>query len=230
MNDTAIDVGAARASLLDAILPHVVFDGWGAASLRAAAQDAGVPVPLLRVILPRGAVDLAADYHRLGDARMLDRMRSGEVDGLRHSEKVTAAIRFRLEAADREIVRRSAALFALPQNAARGAQLVWGTADAIWRALGDMSEDAAWYSKRAILSGVYSATVLYWIADESPGHGMTWAFVGRRIADVMRFEKFKAQVRDNRLLAPFLKGPLSILSRIRAPHGVPDDMPHPAPR
>ena len=42
---------------------------------------------------------------------------------------------------------------------------------------------------RAILSSVYSATVLYWLGDESAGHGATWSFLDRRIADVMQFEK-----------------------------------------
>jgi ubiquinone biosynthesis protein COQ9 len=161
---------------------------------------------------------------------MVKRLHDGEAGGLRYSERVAAAVRFRLEAADREIVRRGTALFALPQNAAIGAQLVWGTADAIWKALGDTSDDVNWYSKRAILSGVYSSTVLYWLADESAGHEATWAFLDRRIADVMRFEKFKAQVRDNRLVGPLMKGPLSLLSRIRAPRPTPDDMPRPTGR
>ncbi len=230
MADNGIDVAGARARMLDAILPHVVFDGWGEASLRAAAADAGLDMAVVRLALPRGATDLAADYHRRGDAVMAARVAGGEVAGLRYSEKVAAALRFRLEAADREIVRKGAALFSLPGHAAQGAQLVWGTADAIWRALGDTSQDANWYSKRAILSGVWSATVLYWLADESPGHEATRAFIDRRIGDVMRFEKLKAQVRDSRVLGPLLKGPLSMLSRIRAPGGLPEDMPRPTAR
>jgi ubiquinone biosynthesis protein COQ9 len=222
-----IDVAGARGRLLDAALPHVVFDGWGDAALRAAAADAGLDLGTVRVILPRGALDLAADYHRRGDAAMVARVGGTEAAGLRYSEKVAAALRYRLEAADREVVRKGVALFALPQHAAEGTRLVWGTADAVWRALGDTSQDVNWYSKRAILSGVWSATVLYWLADESPGQEATRAFIDRRIADVMRFEKLKAQVRDNRVLGPLLKGPMAILSRIRAPGGLPEDMPRP---
>jgi ubiquinone biosynthesis protein COQ9 len=128
-------------------------------------------------------------------------------------------VRLRLDGADREIVRRGAALFALPQNAATGAALIWGTADAIWTALGDSSDDINWYSKRATLAAVYSATVLYWLGDESDGQAETWAFLDRRIEGVMRFEKLKAQVRDAPILAKVLSGPLAILGRIRAPRG-----------
>ena len=36
------------------------------------------------------------------------------------------------------------------------------TVDAIWHAAGDRSADFSWYTKRAILAAVYTATVLYW--------------------------------------------------------------------
>ena len=48
-----------KASLLDAALGHVPFDGWSDATFRAAAQDVGVELTLARAICPRGAVDLA---------------------------------------------------------------------------------------------------------------------------------------------------------------------------
>jgi ubiquinone biosynthesis protein COQ9 len=116
-------------------------------------------------------------------------------------EKVTLAVRTRLEIAepDREAVRRGAAMLALPIHAAEGARAVWGTADAIWSALGDESRDINWYSKRATLSGVYSAVALYWLADESAGRADTWAFLDRRIEDVMRIEKAKARLRASPL-------------------------------
>ena len=134
-------------------------------------------------------------------------------------------VRLRLDGADREVIRRGAALFALPQNAATGASLVWGTADAIWRALGDRSDDFNWYSKRATLSAVYSATVLYWLGDDSPGQEASWSFLDRRIEDVMRFEKTKARIRENPGLSRLLKGPLDVLSRLRPPAGAPQDLP-----
>ncbi|MGL4279545.1 MAG: COQ9 family protein, partial [Albidovulum sp.] len=116
------------------------------------------------------------------------------------------------------------AFFAMPAQAATGAALIWGTADAIWTALGDTSRDINWYSKRATLSAVYSATVLYWLGDESEGHQATWEFLDRRIEGVMRFEKFKAGLRDNAFLSKVMAGPLRMLDRVHAP-GKMADMP-----
>lgn len=209
-----------RETLLDAILPHVIFDGWSEAAFRAAAADCGIALPLARAYCPRGAVDLAADYHRRGDRAMKAALTEKSMDGRRFRDKVALALKLRLQAADRDVVRRGAALFALPQNAATGAALIWGTADAVWTALGDTSDDLNWYSKRASLSAVYSTTVLYWLGDDSEGHQATWDFLDRRIEDVMSFEKFKARARENPLLSKLMAGPLRAMERIRAPQGM----------
>lgn len=215
-----------REQLLDAALVHVAFDGWSEATFRAAITDAGLDREVARAACPRGAVDLALAFHARGDARMLERFHAEDLSTLRYSEKVAAVIRFRLEAVeDKEAVRRGTTLFSLPMYAADGAKAVWGTADKIWTALGDTSDDFNWYSKRATLSGVYGSTVLYWLGDTSPDHGATWEFLDRRIANVMQIEKLKSSVRENRLLKPMMAGPEWLMGRIKAPRRARPDMP-----
>jgi ubiquinone biosynthesis protein COQ9 len=219
--------------ILDAALMHVPFDGWSETSFRAAVSEAGVDPVVARGLFPRGAVDLAIAYHKRGDAEMLQRIEAADLDEMRFRDRVAFAVRARIEAAeDREAVRRGTTLFALPIYAPDGARLIWGTADAIWTALGDTSRDFNWYTKRATLSGVYSSTVLYWLGDDSLDNEATWAFLDRRIEDVMRFEKAKAQVRGNRLLSGLMAGPAKILERVQAPARDGSDLPggHPFPR
>ncbi|MGP6088544.1 COQ9 family protein [Antarctobacter jejuensis] len=211
--------------ILGAALGHVPFDGWSEQTFRAAVADADVDPVVARGLFPRGAVDLAVAYHKQGDAQMLARLAETDLSEMRFRDRVAFAVRARIEAAeDREAVRRGSTLFALPPYAADGARLIWGTSDAIWTALGDTSRDFNWYTKRATLSGVYSSTVLYWLGDDSLQNEATWDFLDRRIEDVMRFEKFKAQVRDNRLLSGLMAGPAKILERVRAPQSG-DDLP-----
>ncbi|MEI4471628.1 COQ9 family protein [Frigidibacter sp. MR17.24] len=206
-----------QARLLDAMLLNVPFDGWSETAFREAAQAAGVDLPLARVICPRGAVDLAVAYHRRGDAAMRAALGAEDLSGLRFRDRIARAVELRLTAADREAVRRGSALFALPQHAATGAKLVWETADAIWDALGDSSDDINWYSKRATLSAVYGATVLYWLGDESEGGAATRAFLDRRIGDVMGIESAKARVKDSRVLSTLFAAPIWLAGRVRAP-------------
>ncbi len=208
--------------LARAALPHVPFDGWSQETFRAACADAGVSESLARVHCPRGAVDLAVAAHRLGDAELRARLAEADLSGMRFRDRVVEAMMLRLEAAgDREVVRRATALFALPHLAAEGAAALWQTADTIWTALGDTSDDLNWYSKRAILSGVYGATVLYWLGDDTPGATATRDFAERRIAAVMALEDTKAKLRRNPLTAPLMGLQSRLAACIKAPARTP---------
>ena len=214
--DTTPESAAKR--LLDAALIYVPFDGWSDSTLRAAASDSGVPMGLARALFPRGGVDLALAYHRRGDDAMRERLAATDLATMRYRDRVSSAVRFRLEAIDTpEAVRRATTLFALPTHAADGARAIWGTADAIWGALGDTSTDINWYSKRATLSGVYSATLLFWLGDDSPGHSATWEFLDRRIDNVMQIEKLKARLRENPVSKTLLWGPMKLMEKVRKP-------------
>jgi ubiquinone biosynthesis protein COQ9 len=215
----------ARDQVLEAALLHVPFDGWSETTLRAAITDSGVAEGLARALFPRGGIDLAVAFHKRGDQKMQETLATTDLSQMRFRDRVTFAVRIRLEGIeDRELVRRGTTLFALPQHAAEGAKLIWGTADAIWTALGDTSRDVNWYTKRATLSAVYGSTVLYWLGDDSIGHQSTWDFLDRRIGDVMQIETIKAKVRENPLGKALLAGPAKVMEKWRAPT-VPDDLP-----
>ncbi|MDG1867745.1 MAG: COQ9 family protein [Yoonia sp.] len=210
-------------ALLDAAEVHVPFDGWSQTTFDAAVAEVGMNPAHAKTLCPRGAADLAVAYHLRGDARMVAALDADDLDEMRFRDRVAHAIRVRLADADKEIVRRGSALFALPHMAADGAKLIWGTADSVWTALGDTSNDVNWYTKRATLSAVYGSVVLFWLGDDGTGLD---DFIDRRIDNVMQFEKVKAQVNKNPLLKP-LTGPLArMASMIKAPARIPDvDLP-----
>src|SRR6056300_214211 len=204
--------------LLDAALMHVPFDGWSDTALAAALADTGLDATVAKAVFPRGPVDMALAYHARGDAQMLAALQAADLGDMRFRDRIAHAVRLRLEAVeDKELVRRGMTLFALPPYAADGARALWQTADHIWQALGDTSQDVNWYTKRATLSAVYSATVLYWLGDTSEDDAATWTFLDRRIDNVMQIESLKAKARANPALSRLLQGPLGLLGLIRAP-------------
>ncbi len=218
--DPATDFGTdpTRAALLRAILPHVPFDGWSETAFATAAKETEVTLEEARAAAPRGALDLAVEWHRQGDRLMLRALREGDLSHMRMRDRIGFAIKTRMSALpEREALRRSTALFALPQNAALGARLLWETADGIWTALGDASRDGNWYSKRATLAAVLASVVLYRLGDESPGLERTRAFIDRRIDGVMAFEKWKAGAKDNPVLRPLVRPLGWIMRQIQAP-------------
>ena len=137
-----------RDRLLEAALTHVPFDGMNDRALLAGARDLGMSPELARVHFPQGGAGLAAAYHRKGDAELARLLAASPSVG-RFRDRVADAIWQRLQLSDPELVRAGATVMALPQNAGLGARLMWETADTIWTALGDRSEDVNWWTKRA---------------------------------------------------------------------------------
>ncbi|MGF1500741.1 MAG: COQ9 family protein [Paracoccaceae bacterium] len=212
-------LGEARARLVTAALPHVAFDGWSDESLRLALAETGVEESVARLVFPRGGVDMALAFHTMMDERLAAELAHTDLAAMRIRDRVTHCVRRRLElvADHREAVRRGGTLLALPIYAADSARAIWSTADTIWTACGDTATDYNWYTKRAILASVYSATLLYWIGDESAGHEDTWRFLDRRIDGVMQFEKAKAMIEKNPAAQAVLWGPMQILKLVKAP-------------
>ena len=201
-----MDRTAQREALLKAALPHVPFDGWTRTALQAGARDTGIEPALADNAFPGGMAELLEFYHGQADIEMVRALEAySDLAALKTREKVALAIRLRLEAnaGHREAIRQALSFLALPTNAPLGAKCLYRTVDAIWYAAGDKATDFSFYTKRALLAGVYSATVLYWLNDKSEESTETWIFLDRRIADVMkiyelraRFDRFAEQLPD----------------------------------
>jgi ubiquinone biosynthesis protein COQ9 len=192
-----VDRDAQRETLLKETLPHVAFDGWTHTALMAGARDAGIEPALADNAFPGGMAELLDFYHRVADIEMVRALESRpDLGAMKIRDKVALAVRLRLEAnaGHREAIRQALSFLALPTNAPLGARCLYRTVDAIWYAVGDRSTDFSFYTRRALLAGVYGSTVLYWLNDKSDGFADTWSFLDRRIADVMRIYDLRARV------------------------------------
>jgi len=192
-----------RAAILREALPNVAFDGWTEALLAQAARDAGIPEGEALLAFPNGANDLIDYFMADGDRRMEAALRQ-RMGNLGVTAKIELAIRLRLEVdqPNREALRRAVTMLALPVSAASGARALYRTVDRIWRVTGDTSTDFNFYTKRAILAGILSATTAHWFADQSEDYAGTWAFLARRMEDVGRIERGKSFVRKAGALLP----------------------------
>jgi ubiquinone biosynthesis protein COQ9 len=185
-----------RERILDAALAHVPFDGWTVAALKAGAEDAGLDPALVHEAFPGGALDAIELHSRLADQRMLAALERQDLGAMRTRDKVALAVRLRLEEniVHREAIRRALTVLAIPFNAGVALAALYRTVDAIWYAAGDTATDFNFYTKRGLLAGVYSATLLYWLEDKSEGQEKTWQFLARRIDDAMRVPQALGQV------------------------------------
>lgn len=190
------DPGALRDAILDAAIAHVPFDGWGREAAIRGAEDIGLDAAAAMRAFPDGARDMIAWHLRQADRRMAEALAEMDLPAMRIRDRIATAVRTRLEqnAPHREAVRKAMAFLALPQNAPMALQALYRTVDEMWFQAGDTATDWNFYSKRALLAGVYSSTVLFWLNDKSEGFADTWAFLDRRIADVMKVPKLQGRL------------------------------------
>lgn len=177
------------------IADEAVFDGWTPAARDAAAGAQGVEPGLAQLAFDQGPMDMIEAWITHIDAQMIEAFPPERIAAMKIRERITTLVAFRFEAVahQREALRRATAILALPSNLGRAAKLSWRTADLMWRLAGDTATDYNHYSKRMILSGVYGSTLMAFLDDESPDFADTHAFLGRRIENVMQFEKAKAK-------------------------------------
>ena len=161
-------------------------------------MTAGVGAEIMLHLFPDGASSLVACFSERCDARMERSLAQRDLAAMKVRERIASAVLARLDALKphKEAARRACAFLMLPPNVALGMRLVYQTVDAMWRAVGDTSTDFNFYTKRAILAGVYSSTLLRWFNDESADEGDTRAFLDARIENVMQFEKLKSEMRE----------------------------------
>ncbi|MFO1113923.1 MAG: COQ9 family protein [Rhodospirillales bacterium] len=188
----------ARQHLLLALLPHVAFEGWSPAALHAGYADAGLSVEEGTLLFPGGAREIIEYWSDWADHRMLERAERPDFASLRVRDRIVTLMRARIEINGpwRESLRRALSFMALPSQAGPALACTWRTLNAIWYACGDTATDIGFYSKRLSLGGVYAAAVLYWLDDSSEDYADTWAFLDRRIDDLMRMPKLSGRLRD----------------------------------
>lgn len=175
----------ARDRIVATVGMHVVFDGWSLKSLKVAAQEVGLGREAAIRAFPRGVGEAITHYFDWCDRRMLAAMMECDLPDMKMRERVGTAVLVRLNmSGDREVVRRTLSVLALPMYTHVGLRATYSTVDAIWHAAGDTTTDIGFYTKRALLVGVYTATLLYWLNDVSKNGEDTRRFLERRLANI----------------------------------------------
>jgi ubiquinone biosynthesis protein COQ9 len=188
-----------RRKLALAVGENAVFDGWTRQAVDSAAQQLGIDPVQARLAMPKTQAAMIDLYIQEVDRGLEAWFTPKRLGALKIREKIRALIWRRLEIMGpaREAVRRGLAILAMPQNLPLALRISWRTADLMWRIAGDTSTDFNHYTKRMTLGAVYGSTLLVWLDDQSEGWTDTAAFLDRRIDDVMRIEKVKAEWRGS---------------------------------
>lgn len=180
-----------RDRIVEAMLPHVAFDGWTPKAVRAGAVAAGYGPDMALRAFPDGMPQVIDHFADWSDRRMVAALAEQDLQSMKIRARIHACVktRIQLNSPHKEAIRRLMSHLVLPANTPLAARIAWRSCSLMWYAAGDRSADWNHYSKRGLLVSVYSATLLYWLADKGDEAGdfpETWAFLDRRISDVLK--------------------------------------------
>ena len=188
----------ARDRAIRAILPLVPLRGWSSRAIAEGLRAAGLPEDEAAFLFPRGVPSAIAAWLDLTDREMA--AAAGDLAGLRTPDRIRAlvAARLRLAAPHKDALRQAMAVLTVPWHAPSGLRAAARTADAIWLAAGDRSDDLSRYTRRATLAAIYGATLAYWLRDGSEDIGPALDFLDRRLADLARVTRCRKRVTERR--------------------------------
>lgn len=204
----------ARRAILDRALVIAAFEGWTSKTLRAAVAQAELPRGAAALYFPDGPLELISFWAEELNAHVQYTLEGLDLGAMKIRDKVTAGVVARMEAltGHEAAAKRAASRLSLPDALGQGPAQVWAAADTIWRAIGDTSTDANFYSKRAILSGVLSTSLMAWLSDSTVDKREGRAFIDARIANVMQIEKAKWELKKR---TENLPNPFELLGQLR---------------
>lgn len=164
------------------------FEGWTNRALYEAASELGFSRERALVLFPRAIKDVVRAFNLYLDQVMEEALPATGFDTLKVRERIATLIKARLNAMEpyRDGIKTGRTFFVMPYHVSDAAHSLYDTVDRMWRLAGDQSEDYNFYSKRFLLSGVYSSTLLYWLEDSSDDYEKSSYFLDRRIAEVLR--------------------------------------------
>ena len=177
--------------ILLAALADVPFDGWAWAVIEQAGEKAGYDRDMVAEAFPDKIQSILLHFSNWADREMLARLEDVSCEDMRIRDRVRRGVAERLNVLEpyKESVRASGSYWLNPFRKITAGKMVWQSADKIWIWAGDTSTDYNHYTKRALLSGVITSTMLAWFNDHSDNREETLAFLDRRIDNVLKIGK-----------------------------------------
>lgn len=180
-----------RDSIVSAFMNDAVFDGLSVKTLHNSFVHCHIPPEQSVLLFPDGVVDVLAWHSLRADEILTHFAQHSDLKSLSIRKRIETLLmhRFEVMANEREAIRKGLHYLSLPHHVKASTTLLFRTVDTIWRIAGDTSTDMNYYTKRMILSGIYTATLPIWLSDKTPDLEHTRTFLQKRLNDALKLGK-----------------------------------------
>ncbi|KAL4680742.1 hypothetical protein H8959_022683 [Pygathrix nigripes] len=190
--------------ILTAALEFVPAHGWTAEAIAEGAQSLGLSSAAASMFGKDGS-ELILHFVTECNARLtrvLEEEQKLVQLGQAEKKKTDQFLRNAVETRLRMLIPyiehwpRALSILMLPHNIPSSLSLLTSMVDDMWHYAGDQSTDFNWYTRRAMLAGIYNTTELVMMQDSSPDFEDTWRFLENRINDAMNMGHTAKQVKS----------------------------------
>ncbi|MFZ8865148.1 MAG: COQ9 family protein [Rickettsiales bacterium] len=142
--------------------------------------------------------DLVAYHLEQNDLKMLKKLANAkEPEKVR--DKIKLALLTKITLNDAAILKETVKFLTKPQNTNLAFKSLANSCDKIWIYAGDKSADFNYYTKRTLLAGIYSATIVYYIKNseqDTLNEQDLELFISKRIDEILKLGSFKTKIID----------------------------------
>lgn len=184
-----------KQEILKTFLKNAPFESWSLTNLVNSNKACGFPPEYYKLLFPNDIKTFTTYFNKtINDNLIKIFNEKKENHTLKISEKIALLIemKFSLYQQSKESIRCLFQYNLMPQNILCAQKSLWQTCDQIWLLAGDNSTDFNYYTKRSLLSFVYSSSLLYYLSDESENFSDTKIFIRKKIASALKIGKWKA--------------------------------------
>ncbi|XP_043937216.1 ubiquinone biosynthesis protein COQ9, mitochondrial [Protopterus annectens] len=180
--------------ILTSALEFVPSHGWSVEAIAEGAETLGLSTAAAGMF-NNGAGDLVLHFVSQCNSKLSEHLEEqhklvqlGQADKKKTDEFLRDALQVRLKMLIPYIEKwpQAMGILLLPQNIPESLKYLTSMVDDIWFYAGDKSTDINWYTRRAMLAGIYNTSELVMVQDSSPDFQDTWAFLQNRIQDAMK--------------------------------------------
>ncbi|XP_034735442.1 ubiquinone biosynthesis protein COQ9, mitochondrial [Etheostoma cragini] len=193
-----------QARILTAALEFVPQHGWSMEAIANGAETLGLSSASTGMFY-NGAGDLVLHFLAQCNSQLTDilaeqhnQVQLGQAEPKKTADFLRDAVETRLRMLIPYIESwpQAMSILLLPHNIPDSLKHLSTMVDDIWYYAGDRSTDMNWYTKRAVLTGIYNTTELVMLQDSSPDFQDTWNFLDNRIQDVVNMATTAKQMQS----------------------------------
>lgn len=185
-----------KKNILEEAKKYIVSNGWNENLFNLISKNKKFKIDEINSIFPDNYISLLNFYLNELNSNFILKAKKLNLKNMRTHIKVRELIllKLKLYQYEKPIIRKTYFSLLSPKHINISSHALYKTVDEIWFIIGDDSTDFNFYSKRAILSTIYSSVIFHWINNDNIN--LTKKFLDKQLFRVSKIPILKNKIKN----------------------------------